>query len=61
MSDKRKEAGICPHCGHWNYKLPTMYRTKVLDEYGIEHYVSFTMVKYKCIMCKTVWSERWDF
>lgn len=61
MSDERKEQAICPNCGQWNYKPPTIYRSKVLDDMGIEHYVAFSMVKYKCICCKTVWSERWDF
>ena len=61
MSDGRKEQGICPNCGQWNYKPPTLYRSKELDDMGIEHYVTVSIVKYKCICCKTVWSERWDF
>ena len=61
MTNKRKEHAICPNCGQWNYKPPTIYRSKVLDDMGIEHYVTYSIVKYKCICCKTVWSERWDF
>lgn len=57
----RKEAAICPNCGQWNYKPPHMEREKVLDEYGIEHYVLFSLVKYKCTCCKIVWTERWDY
>ncbi len=60
MDDERKEQGVCPNCGQWNYKLPTLYRSKVVNDRGVEHYITFSMVKYKCTCCKTVWSERWD-
>lgn len=62
MDDEQiKKQAICPNCGEWNYKPPTMYRHKVLDDMGFEHYVTYSLVKYKCICCKTVWSERWDY
>ena len=61
MTNERKEQAICPNCGQWNYKPPTMYRSKVLDDYGFEHYALYSIVKYKCTCCKTVWRERWDF
>ena len=61
MSNERKGQAICLNCGQWNYKPPTMYRSKVLDEWGFEHYVTFSLMKYKCTCCKTVWTERWDY
>ena len=56
-----KEAAVCPKCGQWNYKPPAYKRQKVLDEYGIEHYITFSFTKYKCTYCKTIWTERWDY
>lgn len=56
----KKDRAICPNCGMWNYKPPKYERKKVLDEYGFEHYVTVSFIKYKCTCCKTVWSERWD-
>lgn len=62
MSDnKTKKEGVCPTCGQQNYELPTYERQKVLNELGIEHYITFSFVKYKCTRCKTIWTERWDF
>lgn len=60
MDDERKERAICPNCGERNYGLPTYRRTKVLDDMGFEHYALFSIVKYKCTCCGTVWKERWD-
>lgn len=61
MSNERKKEAICPNCGQWNYKPPTYERQKVLDKFGIEHYVMFSLIKYKCTCCKTVWTERWGY
>lgn len=57
----KKEAAVCPSCGEWNWKPSTYVKQKVLDEHGIEHYITFSFTKYKCTCCKTVWSERWDY
>lgn len=60
MNDERKPRAICPRCGEWNYKPPKYERQKVLDEYGIEHYMTISKIKYKCTCCGCVWSEIWD-
>lgn len=60
MDDERKERDICPYCGEWNYALPTLYTTIVVNDTGFEHYASFSVTKYKCTRCGAVWKERWD-
>lgn len=61
MDNERKGQAICPSCGHWNYKPLTYVRQLILDEFGKEHYIIFSLMKYKCTYCKTVWTERWDY
>lgn len=60
FDNEYKRKVICPNCGQWNYKPPTYYKQKVLDDYGIEHYATISIIKYKCIACKCIWSEVWN-
>lgn len=61
ISENKKEEGICPNCGQWNFRPVKLYREKVLDDMGNERYVLFSDVKYICTFCKCVWTERWDY
>ena len=57
MEEGCKSRAICPRCGELNFKPYAYYKSKMLDEYGIEHYPIVYKIKYKCITCKHVWSE----
>ena len=60
MTERKKQA-ICPNCGQWNYKPPLYIRQKIGGTIVTEHYILYSMTKYKCTVCGTVWSERWDY
>ena len=55
-----KDYAVCPKCGEYNYKPPLNIRKKIGETVITEKHIYYSMVKYKCICCGEIWSERWD-